>query len=333
MRELRYCVAHTLTGRYDYRRFYVKDDVSSFFSSHSHELKSKMKRLDFLIGRDHWLSVGNYKEELLRSLLKQLLPKKYEVSTGFILSLDENGNEIKSKQQDVIIWDSNEYAAIFRDNDFVIVPPEACKAVIEVKSTLTNEKLKKAMSASDGIYEFVRTPYIQDLNISRYIFAYDSDIRFPQGYFDSICDYYENDVEGQLSTEQRIDFTRARWPQDKSAKLASIDGIFVLGVGAILREIRGFRDNKVKFFFEALELSGSEDDHVYTFFEHTLNTVINSPSSVPGLYYAKQPGLFSMMQKLSLHKPKQDGTMVYPNSDDVLSVYKDLTDNCLYRKM
>lgn len=311
----------------------MKDDVSSFFSSHSHELKSKMKRLDFLIGRDHWLSVGNYKEELLRGLLKQLLPKKYEVSTGFILSLDENGNEIKSKQQDIIIWDSNDYAAIFRDGDFVIVPPEACKAVIEVKSTLTNETLKKAMYASDGIYDFVRTPYIQVLNISRYIFAYDSSMRFPQSYFDSIYDYYENDVEGQLSTEQRIDFTRSRWPQDKSAKLASIDGVFVLGVGAILREIRGDRDNKIKFIFEALELSGGEDDHVYTFFEHTLNTVINSPSNVPGLYYAKQPGLLSMMQKLSLHKPKQGGTMVYPKSEDVLSVHQDMADNCQYRKV
>lgn len=292
-----------------------------------------MKRLDFLIGRDHWLSVGNYKEELLRGLLKQLLPKKYEVSTGFILSLDENGNEIKSKQQDIIIWDSNDYAAIFRDGDFVIVPPEACKAVVEVKSTLTNETLKKAIYASDGIYDFVRTPYIQVLNISRYIFAYDSSMRFPQSYFDSIYDYYENDVEGQLSTEQRIDFTRSRWPQDKSAKLASIDGVFVLGVGAILREIRGDRDNKIKFIFEALELSGGEDDHVYTFFEHTLNTVINSPSDVPGLYYAKQPGLLSMMQKLSLHKPKQGGTMVYPKSEDVLSVHQDMADNCQYRKV
>ncbi|GEK16243.1 DUF6602 domain-containing protein [Aliivibrio fischeri] len=311
----------------------MKNEISSFFSSHSHELKSKMKRLDFLIGRDHWLSVGNYKEELLRSLLKQLLPKKYEVSSGFILSLDNNGNEIKSKQQDIIIWDSNEYAAIFRDGDFVIVPPEACKAVIEIKSTLTSQTLKKAMSASDGIVDFVRTPYIQNLNIARYIFAYDSSLSFPKNYFDTIYDFYENDVDGQLSIEQRVEFTKERWPQDKSAKLASIDGIFVLGVGAILREIRGYSDDRVKFIFEALELSSGEEDHVYTFFEHTLNTVINSPSNSPGLYYAKQPGLFSMMQKVTLSRPKYGGTMVYPYSDDILSVYKEMLIDNLYKKM
>lgn len=309
----------------------MKDDVSSFFSSHSHELKSKMKRLDFLVGRDHWLSVGNYKEKLLRSLLKQLLPKKYEVSSGFILSLDENGNEIKSKQQDIIIWDSNEYAAIFRDDDFVIVPPEACKAVIEVKSTLTKPKFKEAMLASDGVVDFVRTPYIQNIPIAKYIFAYDSPLKFPQSYFDSIYNFYENDIDGQLSIEQRIDFTKSRWPQDTSARLASIDGIFVLGVGAILRKIRGYSDDKVKFIFEAFELSEGEEDHVYTFFEHTLNTAINSPSSVPGLYYAKQPGLFSMMQKVSLHRAKYESTMVCPYSDDILDVYKEMAADSLYR--
>ncbi|WP_421234649.1 DUF6602 domain-containing protein [Aeromonas enteropelogenes] len=311
----------------------MKDDISSFFSSHSHELKSKMKRLDFLVGRDHWLSVGNYKEELLRCLLKQLLPKKYEVSTGFILSLDGDGNQIKSKQQDIIIWNSNEYAAIFRDGDFVIIPPEACRALIEVKSTLTNQTLRKAMSASDDVIYFVQTPYIQNLNIARFIFAYSSQLKFPQGYFDAIYDFYENDVSEQLSIEKRIEFTKSRWPQDRSAHLASIDGFFVLGVGAILREIRGFRDDKVKFIFDALELSEGEDDHVYTFFEHVLNTVISSPNSTPGLYYSKQPGLFSMMQKISLSRPQYDGKMVYPYTDDILSVYKDIDADMLYKKL
>lgn len=310
----------------------MEDNISKFFSSHSHELKSKMDRLDFLIGRDHWLSVGNYKEELLRSLLRQLLPKKYEVSTGFILALDEQGKEIKSKQQDVMIWNSNAYAAIFRDGDFAIIPPEACKAVIEVKSTMTSEKLKKAMSASDGIVDFMRTPYIQNLDIAKYIFAYSNSLPFPKGYFDAIYEFYENDIDGQLSIEQRLEFTKGRWPQDKSANLASIDGIFVLGSGAVLRRIRGYNDDSVKFIFEALELSSTQEDHVYTFFEHTLSTAINSPNNVPGLYYSKQPGLFSMMQKIALSRPAVEGVMIYPYSDDIVSAYTDINENKLYKK-
>ncbi|PSV28113.1 DUF6602 domain-containing protein [Photobacterium sp. GB-56] len=310
----------------------MEGNVSSFFSSHSHELQSKMKRLDFLIGRDHWLSVGNYKEELLRILLKQLLPKRYEISTGFILALDPDGKEIKSKQQDIIVWDSVDYAAIFRDGDFVIVPPEACRVVIEVKSTLTSDTLKKAMLASDGIFDFVRTPHIQNINISKYIFAYGSDLSFPLRYFDTIHDFYENDVDGQLSIEQRIEFTRKHWPQSNSANLASLDGIFVLGTGAVLRTIRGYPQEQVKFIYEAFELKSDQEDHVYTFFEHTLNTVINSPNNRPGLYYAKQPGLFSMMQKIALRRPETGGTMVYPYSPDILSEYTELNEQMLYSK-
>ena len=101
----------------------------------------------------------------------------------------------------------------------------------------------------------------------------------------------------------------------------------------MLRDIRGYDNERVKFIFEAFELSSDDEDHVYTFFEHTLNTVINSPSNVPGLYYSKQPGLFSMMQKVVLSRPKSGGTMVYPYSGDVLSVYKDIASESLYRKM
>ena len=66
-----------------------------FLSSYNEELLSKVSRLDELIGRDHWLSVGNYKESILRSLISNILPRRYEVSTGFILACDRGGKLIK----------------------------------------------------------------------------------------------------------------------------------------------------------------------------------------------------------------------------------------------
>ncbi|EHV5557681.1 hypothetical protein K0W35_004416 [Vibrio parahaemolyticus] len=311
----------------------ITDGISRFFTSHSNELKSKMKRLDYIVGRDHWLSVGHYKEELLRSLLRQLLPKKYEVCTGFILTLDEDGNEIKSKQQDIIIWNSYEYAAIFRDGDFVIVPPEACRAVIEVKSKLTKQTMAKALSSTDAFWAFIKTPLCNDLHIAKYIFAYDSSLSFPTGYFDAIFDFYENDVDGQLSLDQRVDFTSANFPNKKFAQLATIDGIFVLGGFAILRDINYFSQGVVKFVFNAFELASNGDDHTYSFFEHTLNTVINSPCDSAGMYYAKQPGLFSLMQKIELKQPELERVMIYPYTDDVLSRYKNMPLSHLYRKI
>ena len=71
---------------------------ANFLSSNSKELVSKVSRLDDLIGRDHWLSVGNYKESILRNLLSSTLPKKYEVSTGFIIASDREGKILKSNK-------------------------------------------------------------------------------------------------------------------------------------------------------------------------------------------------------------------------------------------
>ncbi|KKA46002.1 hypothetical protein WN56_02505 [Salinivibrio sp. KP-1] len=283
-----------------------------------------MKRLDYLIGRDHWLSVGNYKEELLRNLLRNLLPKKYEVSTGFILSLDQNGNELKSKQQDIIIWNSNEFSAIFRDDEFVIVPPEACQAVIEVKSTLTKNTLKKAMLASDDLYKFMQTPSLYQFKIAKFIFSFGSDLKFPDGYFDTICEFYDNDKDGQLSATQRQEFTKEFFSQESSGNF-TIDGIFSLNDGSILREIALGSDKKFIFIFRSFDLISNEVNHVYTFFEHIIHSEVNSPNSKHGFYYSKQPGLFSLMSELSLKTPEEGGTLVYPYTDSIRSVnIKDL---------
>ncbi|WP_281649189.1 DUF6602 domain-containing protein [Parendozoicomonas sp. Alg238-R29] len=281
--------------------------VSEYFSSYSHELKSKMMRLDALIGRDHWLSVGNYKESLLRDLLASLLPKKFEVSTGFILSADEHGNEIKSKQQDIIIWDSSEYAAIFRDNDFVIIPPEACKAVIEVKSTLRKDTLKRALGASDEFFMFVNTPLSQNIDIKKYIFSFGSELKFPHDIYDTLSSFYN---ETKLNIDERIEHTSKLWPGDKSYSLFSIDGVFCLGLGAIIRDFRGFGDD-VRFMFKAYHPNSPGKDTLYAFFEHEINRQINTFHS-PGMYYAKQPGLLALMKNLDITPHAEKPLMVYP---------------------
>lgn len=56
-----------------------------FFSSYSNELKSRMKRLDTLIGHDHWLSVGNYKESILRQLVANVIPKNMRLALALYL--------------------------------------------------------------------------------------------------------------------------------------------------------------------------------------------------------------------------------------------------------
>src|SRR4051812_16353188 len=103
-----------------------------------------MRRLDLLIGDRHWLSVGNYKESLTRSLLSNKIPKRFEVGTGFVLSI-QGGERKISRQIDVLVWDSYNFTPIFREGEFVIIPPEACRAAIEVKGNLDHEELASSL--------------------------------------------------------------------------------------------------------------------------------------------------------------------------------------------
>lgn len=109
------------------------------------------KRIDLLtrlIHGKHEPSLGGYKERLLADALRQSIPKKYEVGTGFVaFPADKNDSGTSSiheisRQLDVIVFDSHEYAPIFRDGDFVVVPPRAVRAIVEVKSTASYNSLR-----------------------------------------------------------------------------------------------------------------------------------------------------------------------------------------------
>lgn len=110
-------------------------DRRDYLVTFSDELLIKSRRIDSLIA--HTGTVGSYREGLLKNLLVQLLPKRYEASTGFV--------EGCARQIDIIIWDSFSYIPSFRDSDIVVVPREAVRAAIEVKTELNTNSLDESM--------------------------------------------------------------------------------------------------------------------------------------------------------------------------------------------
>lgn len=106
-----------------------------YLSTFTSELLAKSRRIDLLVG--HSGTVGSYREELLRGLLKRLLPRRYEATTGFI--------EGCPRQLDIIVWDVENYAPLFREQNFVVVPLASVRAVIEVKTTLTRNSLRAGL--------------------------------------------------------------------------------------------------------------------------------------------------------------------------------------------
>jgi hypothetical protein len=145
-------------------------DRRAFLRSFAAELVTKSRRIDSLIR--HSGTKGSYRETLLRSMLKRLLPARYHVDTGFI--------EDCPRQLDVIIWDGGNFPALFREADVVVVSRASVRAVIEVKTTLEASSLREALDiisetfASDrrvlpvfkGVFAF-ETNYVDDRDGAR----------------------------------------------------------------------------------------------------------------------------------------------------------------------
>jgi len=91
-----------------------------------------------LLGASQNYYSGVFREGLLRSFLRQVLPKNLEVSTGFIYGFERVPT---SKQLDIIVWNSAKHSPVFRCDEFSIVTPESVIAVISVKTRLAAQDL------------------------------------------------------------------------------------------------------------------------------------------------------------------------------------------------
>jgi len=210
------------------------EKLRTYLTSYGDELQSKMKRLDQLLGDAHWLSVGSYKESLVRGLLIDKIPQRFEVGTGFVMCM-RGSKRIISRQIDILIWDAQEHSPVFRDGDFVIVPPEACRAAIEVKGNLDSKSLSEALENLDSLSEFnVGEDLPRDNSIHRSVFAYErgKKVNFPKSVWNSIYRHYQRTDSPQLNT--RVEWSRKHldcWSHPW------INCVVVLGEGVINCEL------------------------------------------------------------------------------------------------
>ncbi len=140
----------------------LREKQRKFSATIATELESLSERIKFII--DHGPTVGTYRENLLQNSLKKHLPERYHVATGFIFGV--------RNQIDILIYDRIDYAPIFREGDLVIVPPEAVRAVIEVKTNLTSDSLESAL----GIMHIVSRQDDNQPPFFKGIFAFESSL-------------------------------------------------------------------------------------------------------------------------------------------------------------
>lgn len=113
-------------------------DNEKYLRSITDEINALKDRIQNFIG--HKLTIGTWKESILRTLLRRHLPSNIGVGTGFFVT-----SERCSQQIDILLYDKMK-PIIFQDGDCIIVTPDAVKGLIEVKTRAVKSTLESQFS-------------------------------------------------------------------------------------------------------------------------------------------------------------------------------------------
>lgn len=289
-------------------REWFRRQLLEFSSSSTAELAAAMKRLDAIIGKSHWLSVGTYKESLIRRLLRQRVPRDYEVSTGFVMSSLEDKRLI-SRQIDVLIWNAARFAPFFRDGDFVIVPPEACRAAIEVKGVANTKHLREGLANLESLTPFCYQ-FGSDNAFQRALFAFEpgEDFRFPETALRVLKRHYEKKQPFRL--DDRCDRTGGSLGRGWMKYWISCIAVMKGGSLAVDRYSNGPSHG---VFYNSYRTQKPDMDDAYGFLERMILFELLVKRSGHSVMW-DLPGTTSLMFALPTERDPNCGGLVIPDS-------------------
>jgi hypothetical protein len=165
-------------------------NIRRFQESITNELEVTKNRVRDLIGDANWGEEGRYKEAILSKVISQFLPANLKIGTGFIVSNNDyltGRNNLISTQIDIIIYE-DKTPVIFREGDFVILTEKAVRAVIEVKSKITNYNSKNENALNKIIeklnrlnkFDTFRNQNERKKFVGIFSFDYDGDFNSPK---------------------------------------------------------------------------------------------------------------------------------------------------------
>lgn len=113
-------------------------DLKEVFDEVSNQMRSDFSKSQKSL--THSGLKGNANEEIVKSFLRQYLPKTLDITTGMVV--DSEGNQ--SRQLDIIICDTAKTPIFYQSGEIRVIPIECVYAVIEVKAFLDKAELEKA---------------------------------------------------------------------------------------------------------------------------------------------------------------------------------------------
>ncbi|QDE39914.1 hypothetical protein FIV34_12170 [Luteibacter pinisoli] len=125
-------------------------DIEQYFMDLTAESQALKNRIRNLIRDQHWLSDGEWKESVVRAMIRRIIGQDIGVARGFVVS-----GERASSQIDILLYDASQ-PVLHRDGDFVVITPNACRGIIEVKTRLTRTRLEEAIDKLADDADFIR---------------------------------------------------------------------------------------------------------------------------------------------------------------------------------
>lgn len=139
-----------------------------YFSSITNEIKSLKNRIRNFVR--HWPTDGEWKESVLRTILRRHLPKSIGVGKGFIVA-----KEGASTQIDILFYDTTK-PILYQEGDLLILTPDATLGAIEVKTNILSEDLETSFFKLANIAELAASSHNQHNPRFFGFFSYDGDI-------------------------------------------------------------------------------------------------------------------------------------------------------------
>ncbi len=115
----------------------VNNILQTYYLGVLKRLRAEVDLLNQII--PHAVTKGSENEESLKNVIKNFIPHKYSIGSGIVI--DSFGN--KSKQIDLIVYDSHIYPNLFSQSSTTLFPVETVIACIEVKTLLNGTNLKE----------------------------------------------------------------------------------------------------------------------------------------------------------------------------------------------
>lgn len=114
------------------------------------ELQAVRDRVRHMIDDRHWPTDGEWKESVLRTMIRRSAPSTVSVGRGFVVT-----SQGATTQLDILVYD-NSHPVLYRDGDLVFVSPAACRAIVEVKSRITASALRTSCKGLANAADFIR---------------------------------------------------------------------------------------------------------------------------------------------------------------------------------